>query len=58
MRSKSSARTSLLAAASLAAYKTLGVRNICPKNLHRVLAKRKIPMPAKIAFAGENTYII
>ncbi|KAI9447124.1 hypothetical protein BJY52DRAFT_1313190 [Lactarius psammicola] len=36
MRSKSSARASLLAATSLA-------------------AKRKTPIPAKIAFAGENT---
>ncbi|KAH8988116.1 hypothetical protein EDB86DRAFT_2947417 [Lactarius hatsudake] len=38
MRSKSSARVSLLVATSLA-------------------AKRRTPMPAKITFAGENTYI-
>jgi hypothetical protein len=29
-----------------------------PKEIYRILAERKTPMPAKIALAGENTYRI
>ena len=56
MRSNSSARTSLLAAVSLAAYETLDFRKDLPKEIYGILARRKTPIPEKIAFAGENTY--
>jgi hypothetical protein len=55
MRSKSSARTSLLAAMPCAAYKIYNVRRIRSKSIW-LLAERRTPTPAKITLAGENAY--
>jgi hypothetical protein len=57
MRSKSSARTPLLAATSLAAYNAKRQSDSL-KVIDRTLSERNTPMPANIAFAGENTYTI
>ena len=56
MRSSSSVRTSLLAAVSLAACETLDFRKDLPKEVDRIRARKKTPIPAKIMFAGEYTY--
>ena len=58
IRSKSSARTSLLAATPWAVYEISNMRTIGPEKPDTILAEMRTPTPVKITLAGENTYKI